>query len=168
MNPPDAWQAPPASPTPDERPGDDAIAATCAAAMFAGDRVSRGLDAAILEAASGRAIVALTVSEAMLNGHDTCHGGVIFTLADTAFSLACNSHNQRAVAQFCSIQFLRPAKRGDRLIAESIERARAGRSGVYDTTVRTAEGAVIAEFRGHARVIEGKVCEGLPVPQVSA
>jgi len=160
MNPPDAWQAPPAA-----SPDDDAIAAACAAAMFGGDRVSRGLEATVTAAAAGRATVALTVSEAMLNGFDTCHGGVIFTLADTAFSLACNSHNRRAVAQFCSIQFLRPARRDDRLIAESIERALAGRSGVYDTTVRTADGTVIAEFRGHARVIEGKVCGELPVAE---
>src|SRR5262245_31939076 len=130
MNPPDAWQAPQAAPAPLD---DDRIAAACAAAMFGGDRVSRGLEATVEQAASGRATAALTVTEAMLNGFDTCHGGVIFTLADTAFSLACNSHNRRAVAQFCSIQFLRPARRGDRLIAESLERALAGRSGVYDT-----------------------------------
>ena len=159
MNPQDAWQAPPDSgPT----SGGDEIAAACAAAMFRGDRVSLGLDATIETAAAGRATVALTVTEAMLNGHDTCHGGVIFTLADTAFSLACNSRNRRAVAQFCSIQFLRPARRGDRLVAQSVQRALAGRSGVYDTTVRTADGAVIAEFRGHARIIEGKVCPELP------
>lgn len=145
-------------------PDDDTIAAACAASMFGGDRVSRGLAATIEAAEAGRAIVALTVTEAMLNGHETCHGGVIFTLADTAFSLACNSHNRRAVAQFCSIQFLRPARRGDRLVAESIERALAGRSGVYDTTVRTADGAVIAEFRGHSRLIEGAVCPELPIP----
>src|SRR5882724_7010634 len=107
MNPLDAWQAPPDS---SSSSGDDAIAAACAAAMFGGDRVSRGLEASVTEIAAGRATVALTVTEAMLNGHDTCHGGVIFTLADTAFSLACNSHNRRAVAQFCSIQFLRPAR----------------------------------------------------------
>lgn len=147
-------------------PDNDAIAAACADAMFGGDRVSRGLAATIEAAEAGRAIVALTVTEAMLNGHDTCHGGVIFTLADTAFSLACNSHNRRAVAQFCSIQFLRPARRGDRLVAESVERALAGRSGVYDTTVCTADGAVIAEFRGHSRLIEGAVCPELPVPDV--
>ena len=91
----------------------------------------------------------------MTNGHGPCHGGFIFTLANSAFAFACNSHGQRAVAQHCQITFLSPAQRGMRLVAEARERQRGERSGIYDVTVRTEAGDVIAEFRGHSRSIPG-------------
>jgi acyl-CoA thioesterase len=103
-------------------------------------------------AAAGYARVALDVSPAMLNGHGTTHGGVIFTLADTAFAYACNSHNALSVAQQVSIVFMSPTKAGDRLVAEAIEQSVAGRSGVYIVTVRAAD-RVVAVFQGLSRAL---------------
>ena len=88
-----------------------------------------------------------------------CHGGFIFTLADCAFAVACNTYNQRAVAQQCAVTFIRAAKPGDRLTADATERARAGRSGIYDIRVTDAAGVTVAEFRGHSRTIEGTVLD---------
>jgi acyl-CoA thioesterase len=110
-----------------------------------------------LEAATaGYARVALDVSAAMLNGHGTTHGGVIFTLADTAFAYACNSRNALSVAQQVSIVFMSPGKAGDRLVAEAIEQSVSGRSGVYTVTVRADE-RVIAVFQGLSRAVGPKV-----------
>jgi acyl-CoA thioesterase len=95
----------------------------------------------------------MTVRAEMVNGHGTCHGGFIFLLADSAFAFACNSENEKALAQHCAITFLRPARRGERLEAEAVKRSDAGRSGIYDITVRTSDGTVIAEFRGQSRRI---------------
>ncbi|MFN3744986.1 MAG: hydroxyphenylacetyl-CoA thioesterase PaaI [Hyphomicrobiaceae bacterium] len=109
----------------------------------------------IADVGPGRATLTMTVTEAMTNGHGMCHGGFIFTLADSAFAFACNAYNQRTVAQHCDVTFLRPARLGDQLMAECIERARAGRGGIYDVSVRTSDGTLIAEFRGRSRTIEG-------------
>jgi acyl-CoA thioesterase len=109
--------------------------------------------------APGSAVLSMPVSEAMLNGRGTCHGGFIFTLADSALAFACNSRNARAVAAHCSITFLRPSQYGDRLIATAEERATAGRSGVYDVRVTTQDGTVVAEFRGHSRLTGGTLIE---------
>ena len=131
------------------------VARLSAEAMWAEDKASRGLGMQILEVGPGRARLAMPIAEHMTNGHGTCHGGFIFTLADSAFAFACNSHGQNAVAQHCSVTFLSPAQRGMRLIAEARERQRGERSGIYDVTVRTEAGDVIAEFRGHSRSIPG-------------
>ncbi len=132
------------------------IARLSGEAMWAGDKASRGLGMAILEIGPGRARLAMTVTEDMVNGHAVCHGGFIFTLADSAFAFACNSHGRHAVAQHCAVTFLAPGKLGMRLIAEAAERRRAERSGIYDVTVREeASGTVIAEFRGHSRTLPG-------------
>ena len=101
--------------------------------------------------------MAMTITDAMTNGHGMCHGGYIFLLADSAFAFACNSHGQRSVAQHCAVTFLAPGKRGSRLTAEAVERQRAERSGITDVTVRDESGAVIAEFRGHSRTIPGSL-----------
>jgi acyl-CoA thioesterase len=132
-----------------------ALAKTCAEAMWADDRASRALGMEVLDVAPGRATLAMTIRENMTNGHGMCHGGYIFTLADSAFAFASNGYNQRTVAQQCSVSFLRPAELGERLIAECIERTRAGRGGIYDVSVRRADGTLIAEFRGHSRTIDG-------------
>jgi acyl-CoA thioesterase len=131
------------------------LARACAEAMWADDAASRGLGMQLISVAPGQATLAMRVTEQMVNGHNTCHGGFIFTLADSAFAFACNSHNERTVAQHCAVTFLNPAQRGDRLIARAVERQRAGRSGIYDVTVTREEGFVIAEFRGHARTVGG-------------
>ena len=110
----------------------------------------------LVEVAPGRATLAMTLSDAMLNGHDIAHGGFIFTLADSAFAFACNSYGERTVAVHCSISFIKPAARGDRLIATAREVSRVGRSGIYDVSI-SANGTVIAEFRGHSRTIGGSI-----------
>jgi acyl-CoA thioesterase len=132
-----------------------AIARAAAERMWADDPASRGLGMALDDIAPGTATLSMLVGPNMVNGHGMCHGGFIFTLADSAFAFACNSHNQRAVAQHAAISFVAPAKEGDRLIAVAVERQRRGRSGIYDVTVTTGTGLAIAEFRGHSRIIEG-------------
>lgn len=133
----------------------DALARACADAIWAEDATSRELGVQLISVEPGHALLALAITEKMVNWHNTCHGGFIYLLADTAFGYACHTRNQRMVAQHCSIAYLNPAKRGDRLTAQAIERQRAGRSGIYDVTVKREDGVVIAEFRGHARAIEG-------------
>ena len=130
------------------------IAEATASRMYAADAASHALGIAYSAVGPGRATVTMTVTDAMVNGHGACHGGVIFTLADTAFAVACNSHGPTAVAQVCEIVFTRPVSVGDELVATATERTRYGRSAVYDTTV-TRGGEVVAEFRGHARVVSG-------------
>jgi acyl-CoA thioesterase len=107
------------------------------------------------EAREGYGRIRMTVTAAMLNGHGTAHGGMVFALADTAFAYACNSRNLRTVAAQASIVFLEPAREGDVLIAEAREQALVGRSGVYAVSVRTADGRAIAEFTGFSRSIGG-------------
>jgi acyl-CoA thioesterase len=124
-------------------------------AMWAEDKASRALGMKIETVGPGLAILSMVIAADMVNGHGLAHGGYIFTLADSAFAFACNSHNQRHVAQHCQISFLAPGRLGMRLIAEARERQRGERSGIYDVTVRSEAGEVIAEFRGHSRSISG-------------
>jgi acyl-CoA thioesterase len=131
------------------------IARISADAMWADDKASQGLGMAILDVGPGTARLAMTITDRMVNGHGLCHGGYIFTLADSAFAFACNSHGQRTVAQHCSVTFLAPGRLGMRLIADAVERYRGERSGIYDITVRDETGSTIAEFRGHSRSIPG-------------
>jgi acyl-CoA thioesterase len=137
----------------------DEIAKRCAEAMWAEDHASRGLGMELIDIGPGRARIAMTVTKAMVNGHGTCHGGYIFTLADSAFAFACNSHGPRSVAQQCAVTYLAPGREGMRLIAEASERQRGPRSGITDVTVRDEAGNVIAEFRGHSRVVPGSLIE---------
>jgi acyl-CoA thioesterase len=134
-----------------------ALAEACAAAMWADDRASQALGMKVERVAPGEAVLSMTVRDDMTNGHGICHGGFIFTLADSTFAFACNSYDQRTVAQHCAVTFLRPGLRGQRLTAHAVERSRAGRSGIYDITVRDDLGEVIAEFRGHSRTISGSL-----------
>ncbi|MFJ2579516.1 hydroxyphenylacetyl-CoA thioesterase PaaI [Kitasatospora aureofaciens] len=127
------------------------------AALYARDETCRALGIALDEVSAGRAVMRMTVGAAMVNGHGAAHGGYLFLLADAAFSYACNSHGPVTVAQAAQVVFLAPAAVGDELVAEAVERTRAGRNGVYDVTVvRQADGAVIAEFRGQSVVIAGR------------
>jgi acyl-CoA thioesterase len=132
----------------------DDLARACAEAMWKDDDASQGLGMEIVEVKCGEATLAMTVQPHMVNGQRIAHGGFIFLLADSAFAFACNSHNERAVAAQCDISFIRPGKLGDRLVATAREISRSGRSGIYDVRV-TAGDTVIAEFRGHSRVIGG-------------
>lgn len=118
-------------------------------AMLASDAASRMLGIELLDYGDGWARAAMTVRADMVNGHDICHGGLIFTLADTAFACACNSWGPVTVAADCDIVFVAPARRGDVLTAEARVRARYGRNGIYDVTVRNGAG-LVAEFRGRS------------------
>ncbi len=133
----------------------DEIAHLSAEAMWADDMASQAMGMKLEKVGPGHAIISMTVAQSMVNGHGICHGGFIFTLADSTFAFACNSHSQRHVAQNCQITYLAPGRLGMRLIADARERHRAERSGIYDVTVRTDAGEVIAEFRGHCRAIPG-------------
>ena len=132
----------------------DDLARACAEAMWQEDDASKGLGMEIVEIKPGQATLTMTVKPEMVNGQRIAHGGFIFTLADSAFAFACNTHNERTVAAQGNISFIRPGKLGDRLVATAREISRSGRSGIYDVRV-TAGDAVIAEFRGHSRTIAG-------------
>jgi acyl-CoA thioesterase len=138
-----------------------ALAEASSQAMWARDRATQGLGMSIDRIAPGHAVMSMPVRPDMLNGHDMCHGGFMFVLADSAFAFACNSYNQNTVASACHIDFLAPARLGDVLEAEAIERSRSGRTGVYDITVRVRGGKTVALFRGKSYRIEGEVIAGL-------
>jgi acyl-CoA thioesterase len=132
----------------------DDLARACAEAMWKEDDASKGLGMEIVEIGPGKAVMSMTVQSHMVNGQRIAHGGFIFTLADSAFAFACNTHNERVVAAQGNITFIRPGKLGDRLVATAREISRSGRSGIYDVRV-TVDNTVIAEFRGHSRAIAG-------------
>lgn len=125
--------------------------------LAARDAAARELGMEVLEARPGYARCALTVAPRHANPHGVCHGGVLFTFADSAFGYACNAHNHVTVAQAADIDFVRPGKLGERLVAVAEERARSGRSGVYDVTVATEAGEVVALLRGRSRVVGGAI-----------
>jgi acyl-CoA thioesterase len=120
--------------------------------MWAADVASRALGMELVELLDGRAVVSMTVRDDMVNGHGICHGGLVATLADSAFALACNSRGVSTVAAGFDVAFLEPAHAGDVLVATAEERALRGRSGIYDVTVRRDE-TVVAELRGRSRSI---------------
>jgi acyl-CoA thioesterase len=119
--------------------------------MYAEDAASQCLGVQISDVAPGRATATMTVTDDMVNGHGICHGGYVFTLADTAFAFACNTYDDRTVAAGATVDFLEPVQAGTTLVAAAAERSRRGRSGVYDVTVATSGGQVVAEFRGRSR-----------------
>jgi acyl-CoA thioesterase len=122
-------------------------------AMWAADTASRSLGMELVEAAEGRAVVRMTVRDDMLNGHGTAHGGLVATLADSAFAVACNSHGVVTVAAGFDVTLLRPARAGEVLTATAVERVLEGRTGICDVTVAAADGRVVAEFRGRSRAL---------------
>jgi acyl-CoA thioesterase len=124
--------------------------------MFAEDRASRALGMQVLEVGPGRAVLQMTVREDMLNGHDICHGGLIATLADSAFAFACNAYNELTVASGFAIDLLAPGRGGDVLTAACHEVHRRGRSGVYDAEVTNQRGERVAVFRGRSHTVKGK------------
>jgi acyl-CoA thioesterase len=138
-----------------------AMADATAEAMFARDRAAQALGIKIVRVQPGASLLTMTVRSDMVNGHHICHGGMIFSLADTAFAYACNSYNKNTVASACHIDFLAPAKEGETLEAEAVEQSAAGRTGVYDITVRNNHGKTIALFRGKSYRINGEVIAGL-------
>ena len=137
--------------------GAQALAERVAQAMWDRDRASSGLGMRLVSVGPGRAEMTMTIRDDMLNGHDICHGGFIFTLADSAFAFACNSYNLTTVASGCSIDFIAPARRGDVLVARAEEQSVSGRTGVYDIEVTNTRGERIALFRGKSYRIKGHV-----------
>ncbi|MBT9499056.1 MULTISPECIES: hydroxyphenylacetyl-CoA thioesterase PaaI [Zoogloea] len=138
-----------------------ALAESVAEVMWARDRATNALGMKIEAVRPGYARISMTVRGDMVNGHHICHGGLIFTLADSAFAYACNSYNKNTVASACNIDFLAPGREGDTLDAEAVEQSQAGRTGVYDVTVRDSAGKTIALFRGKSYRISGEVIAGL-------
>ena len=135
------------------------LAERVAAAMYARDTASKALGMTIVEVNAGHAELTMPVRADMLNGHAICHGGYIFTLADSTFAFACNSYNFNTVAQGGAIDFLAPAREGDVLVATGRERSLGGRTGVYDIEVRNQRGETIALFRGKSYRIKGHVID---------
>ena len=135
------------------------IAERAADAMWERDRASQGLGMRVVSVGPGVAKLAMRVRVDMLNGHDICHGGFIFTLADSAFAYACNSYNLVTVASGCTIDFVAPAREGDELVAHAHERTASGRTGVYDIEVTNQRGEAVALFRGKSYRIKGHVVE---------
>ena len=131
-------------------------------AMFANDGASQALGMQVTAISPTSASVTMTVRADMLNGHATCHGGFITALADSAFAFACNAGNEMTVASGLSIDFLAPGREGDVLTAEGVEVSRAGRTGVYDVTVRNQHGELIAVFRGRSYTMKGRQTVALP------
>mgnify|MGYP003466438146 CR=1 FL=1 len=128
--------------------------------MFRADKASREtLQMELLECAPGRAVMRMAVKALHLNGHQICHGGFIFTLADSTFAFACNSHNKNAVAAGCSIEFLKPVREGDVLTCEGVEQTLSGRHGIYDMRVSNQSGEAVVLFRGKSTQIAGHVVD---------
>lgn len=116
--------------------------------LYAADGASQALGIRIMDVAPGRVRVEMTVRPDMVNGHGMCHGGIVFTLADSAFAFACNSHGEPMVAAGAGIEFLAPTPLGERVTATAAEISRTGRHGIYDVTVSDSAGKVLAQFRG--------------------
>ncbi len=127
--------------------------------MFERDNCSRALGMELLKVAPGIARMRMKVRSDMLNGHGTCHGGILFCLADSAFAFACNADNHVTVALACQINFVAPAMEGDCLFAVARELSKTGRTGVYDVSVTREDGTLVAIFRGHAYRTRGHVVE---------
>jgi acyl-CoA thioesterase len=131
-------------------------------AMFAADRATRDfMQIELVSCEPGRAVTRMAVREPMLNGHAICHGGLIFTLADSTFAYACNSRNQATVASGCNIEFLKPAQLGDVLTCEGVEQVLQGRHGIYDMNVTNQRGDIVATFRGRSTQVQGTVMREL-------
>ncbi len=135
----------------------DKRAARAAEAMWRNDKASRWMGMELGFVAEGVATLSLEVGERHCNGHGSCHGGVIFSLADSAFAFACNSRNQSTVAQHSVISFVAPARRGDRLTASAREVSMKGRNGIYDVTVRNQHDETVAAMRGMSRAVAGRL-----------
>jgi acyl-CoA thioesterase len=128
-------------------------------AMYAADRASQALGIVVRDVSPGRATATMRVTPTMVNGHDICHGGYVFLLADTAFAFACNTHGAPVVAAGADVSFLAPVRTGDELVATAVERVLRGRSGIYDVTVQRGD-EVVAEFRGRSRQLRDESRSG--------
>ena len=144
-----------------ERLSPQDIARTVGETMYRKDIAAQHLGIALKDISPGRAIMTMRVADFMLNGHKICHGGYVFTLADTAFAYACNAYNQNTVAQGAQINFLKAVGPDTLLTASAIEKSRTGRIGLYDISVTDEEGQTVALFRGNSHTIKGQMIPGL-------
>src|SRR5690554_2312010 len=133
------------------------LAEACAESMFSRDQASQQLGMKIQSVNPGKAVLTMTVDNRMIQGHGACHGGYLFTLADSAFAFACNTYDLATVASGCSIEYVAPAKEGDQLTATAEERSRGSRTGVYDITITNQDGQTVALFRGKSYQVRGSV-----------
>jgi acyl-CoA thioesterase len=141
-----------------------ALAELAGKTMYERDPASQALGMTLDAIRPGYARMRMRVREDMLNGHGTCHGGYIFMLADSAFAFACNSHNVNTVGAGCTIDYLAPGRAGDVLVAEAVEQALSGKTGVYDVVVTDGDGRKVALFRGKSHRVAGHVVEAFPAP----
>ncbi|MEX1036347.1 MAG: hydroxyphenylacetyl-CoA thioesterase PaaI [Sneathiella sp.] len=137
------------------------IARTVSETMYRKDTAAQHLGITLKDIRPGRAVMTMRVVDYMLNGHKICHGGYVFTLADTAFAYACNAYNQNTVAQGAQINFLKAIMPDTLLTATAIEKSRTGRTGLYDITVQDENGQTVALFRGNSHTIKGQMIPGL-------
>ncbi|OMH38339.1 hydroxyphenylacetyl-CoA thioesterase PaaI [Motiliproteus sp. MSK22-1] len=135
------------------------LAERCADELYKNDSATRKLGMEIVRIEPGYAELTLPITEWMVNGHQTCHGGMIFTLADSAFAFACNSENQKTVASGCNIDYLSPGRIGDLLTAKAEKQYHRGRTGVYDVRVENQHGDLVALFRGKAYRLSGNILD---------
>jgi len=133
------------------------LAEACAESMFSRDQASQQLGMKIISVAPGRAVLTMTVDNRMVQGHGACHGGYLFTLADSAFAFSCNTYDKATVASGCTIEYVNPAKEGDLLTATAQELSRGNRTGVYDITITNQNQQVVAYFRGKSYQVRGSV-----------
>jgi len=134
-----------------------ALAQLAGKTMFERDPASQKLGMLLLDIGPGHARMSMPVRADMLNGHQICHGGYIFMLADSAFAFACNSYNFNTVGAGCTIDYLAPGHEGDLLTAEAVEQALSGKSGVYDVRVSNQAGRTVALLRGKSHRVAGHV-----------
>ncbi len=137
----------------------EALARRVADALLPRDHAANFLGISVDKVGPGTSSLSMTVTKDMLNGHASCHGGMFFALADTAFAYACNSRNDTTVAAGCSIEYLAPGYEGDRLTATATEVAKAGRQGVYDVLITNQDGLTLATFRGRSASLRKPVIE---------
>ncbi|MFN0161159.1 MAG: hydroxyphenylacetyl-CoA thioesterase PaaI [Burkholderiales bacterium] len=137
--------------------GAEQLARLVGDSMFGSDTCSRWLGMTLEEVRPGYARMRMPVRPEFLNGHGICHGGLMFTLADSTFAFACNSHNVPAVAAGCSVEYLKPVQGGDELLAEAREQMVSGRHGIYDVRVTNRAGEVVAMFRGKSAQFKGHI-----------
>lgn len=133
------------------------LAEACAEAMFSRDQASQQLGMKIISVAPGRAVLTMTVDSRMVQGHGACHGGYLFTLADSAFAFSCNTYDKATVGSSCNIEYVSPAKEGDLLTATAVELSRGNRTGIYDITITNQAGQVVVYFRGKSYQVRGSV-----------
>lgn len=140
----------------------DTLAVACATELFQRDVATQHLGMTLLATKAGYSEIKMTVQNFMVQGHKTCHGGYLFTLADSAFAFACNTYNKPTVALGCSIDYIAPALAGDELIARCAEKSRGGRTGNYDVEIYNQDATLIAIFHGKSYQVKGQI---LPLEQ---